>query len=223
MNQAYDVEEYLMLSGIQHFFFCKRQWALIHIEQQWAENIRTTDGKHVHEKVDDPYIVETRGALIITRSMPVSSRNLGLFGIADVVEFRKNKRAGIPLKGKSGLWVPVPVEYKRGKKKNDERDEVQLCAQAICMEEMLNASIKEGYLYYHSERHRSIVSFDKALRKEVKALANEMHGLFRKRITPKAEYKKECKWCSLKEICQPKISSRKKNVKLYIKKGIEQL
>src|SRR6056297_921574 len=125
----YKEDDFLLLSGIQHFFFCKRQWALIHIEQQWAENIRTTDGKHVHEKVDDPYIVETRGTLIITRSMPVSSRNLGLFGIADVVEFRKNKRAGIPLKGKSGLWVPVPVEYKRGKKKNDERDEVQLCAQ----------------------------------------------------------------------------------------------
>lgn len=216
----YSEDELLMLSGIQHFFFCRRQWALIHIEKQWQENIRTVEGKHIHEKVDDPFIVETRGDLVIARSVPIVSFELGLYGIADVVEFILTKSNGIRLKGKEGLWQPIPVEYKRGKPKTDERDEVQLCAQAICLEEMLNVSLRKGYLFYNEVKRRSEVILDNDIRMTVKCLANNMHKLFNEGRTPKGEKSKKCKLCSLAEICQPKISSRKITVKNYLKKGV---
>jgi len=216
MTKDYSEEEMLMLSGIQHFFYCKRQWALIHIEQLWEENSRTIEGQFVHKKVDDPYILESRGDILVERSVPLGSKRLGLYGVADVVEFKKNENEGVVLKNKKGKWLPIPIEYKRGEPKPDERDEVQLCAQAICIEEMKECKINKGYLYYHSIRRRISVDFNDILRKLTKDIAEEMHTMFNERKTPKARYKKQCKWCSMYELCQPKITGRNKKVNEYI-------
>ena len=154
----YREEEYLQLSGIQHFVFCRRQWALIHIEQQWAENLRTTEGALLHERAHDEQLRERRGDTIITRSLRVYSLTLGLTGQCDVVEFHRDER-GVPLHGYEGTWLPFPVEYKRGRAKQDGCDELQLCAQAMCLEEMLVCEIPSGALFYGETRRRFPVSF----------------------------------------------------------------
>jgi CRISPR-associated exonuclease Cas4 len=217
MGNNYNDDELLMLSGIQHIAFCERQWAMIHIEQQWQENVKTVEGRFVHEKVDDPEFFESRGDILISRSVPLISRTLGLYGIADMVEFHLSKDSkGIELEKRTGKWSPVPVEYKRGKPKTDSRDEVQLCAQGICLEEMLDVSIPSGYLYYAKTRKRLKVNFDKELREKVKDLALKMHALFDGGVTPKAVYKNHCKNCSLIERCIPKVTEKQKNIKKYI-------
>ena len=223
MNKRYVEDQFLMLSGIQHFYFCQRQWALIHIEKQWQENVRTIEGKQIHDRVDDPYIIETRGDIVIARAVPIISNKLGLYGVADVVEFTKDEVTGIPLLGRKGLWKPIPVEYKRGKPKPDMRDEVQLCAQGICLEEMLNISIKKGYLFYHTIKRRNAVIFDETLRNIVYNLADAMHKHFTESKTPRAKLGKHCRLCSMEEICQPKMTSKNKQVKEYIKKGIAEI
>ena len=200
---SYKEDDLLLLSGIQHMAFCPRQWALIHIEQQWAENVKTIEGQHLHERVDDPFNKDSSSALVVWRSLNLISYELGLTGRADVVEFRKSD-TGINLPGKAGKWIPYPIEYKRGKPKPDERDEVQLCAQAKCMEEMFGTEILEGALYYGETRRRTVVQFSTELRSQVEAYANEMHRLFEQGITPAPEYKSHCKSCSLIEICLPK-------------------
>ena len=132
----YQDEDFLQLSGLQHFKFCRRQWALIHVEKQWTENYRTTDGAIMHENAHDGSFTESRGDLVITRDMRVFSRTLGVSGACDVLEFRRGE-TGIPLKGREGLWQPYPVEYKCGKPKEGTEDTLQLCGQAMCLEEML--------------------------------------------------------------------------------------
>ena len=143
----YQDEDFLQLSGLQHFKFCRRQWALIHVEKQWAENYHTTDGAIMHENAHDGSFTESRGDLVITRDMRVFSRTLGVSGACDVLEFRRGE-TGIPLKGREGLWQPYPVEYKRGKPKEGTEDTLQLCGQAMCLEEMLCCEIPCGALYY---------------------------------------------------------------------------
>jgi len=218
----YEEEDLLMLSGIQHFSFCQRQWALIHIENKWQENAKTVEGNILHSKVNDPYDFEARGDTVIARSVPLVSYELGLYGYGDVVEYTKVETGGVALKGRKGLWQPAPVEYKRGKPKPDERDEVQLCAQAICLEEMLQICVPKGYLYYHAIRRRTEVHFNEELRNLVKELAKRMHQLYLKGSTPKGQYSEKCKGCSLFELCQPKIINRKILVNEYMKKGIEE-
>lgn len=208
MTENYTDDNLLLLSGIQHFSFCRRQWALIHIEQQWQENILTFGGRELHERVDDPFFTEARGTVLVTRSLPLISHKLGLYGVADVVEFYRNDN-GIKLKDRDGLWQPHPVEYKYGKPKFDDRDIVQLCAQAICLEEMFKISIPEGDMFYGRTRRRERVSFDEDLRKRVVELAFEMHQAFRKGATPLPEQSKACKSCSLVEICLPHLSKRR--------------
>ncbi|MDQ0300600.1 CRISPR-associated exonuclease Cas4 [Salibacterium salarium] len=144
-------EYYLMLSGIQHFQFCKRQWALIHIEQQWDENVRTVEGQHLHHKADQPFIREKRKNKLIVRGMPIKSQELQITGICDVIEFMADDN-GIELNGTKGLYVPFPVEYKRGKPKMNDADVLQLTAQAMCLEEMLVCDVKVGYMYYDESR-----------------------------------------------------------------------
>ena len=139
----YKMEDYLQLSGLQHFRFCRRQWALIHIENQWAENGRTADGAIMHQKAHDAELKERRGDLLITRDMHVFSPTLGISGACDVVEFRRSD-AGVPLHGQEGLYQPFPVEYKSGSPRGDTVNALQLCAQAMCMEEMLCCDIPEG-------------------------------------------------------------------------------
>lgn len=215
----YQEEDYLQLSGIQHFKFCRRQWALIHIENQWAENFRTTDGEIMHEKAHNDNISESRGDLYITRGMRVFSSSLGVSGACDVVEFRRGG-SGISINGKEGLWKPYPVEYKRGKPKENTADALQLCGQAMCLEEMLCCKIDKGALYYGEIRHRQEIIFDRELRNEVEEMLSEMHDLLKKGYTPKVKTTKSCSACSLKDICIPELL-RKKSVNEYINDAME--
>lgn len=214
----YSEDEYLMLSGIQHFAFCRRQWALIDIEQQWEENYRTTAGELMHKKAHDGGAFEKRGDLLIVRGLRISSHELGLSGQCDVVEFHRNDD-GIDLFDYDGKWRPVPIEYKHGTIKEDKSDEAQLCAQAICLEEMFQTDIPEGYLYYGQNRRRHHVEFKETLRKEVKELCREMHELFKKGYTPNVKYSKQCKSCSLENLCLPKLN-RAIGVRIYIEQNI---
>lgn len=215
----YSEEEYLMLSGIQHFAFCRRQWAMIHIEQQWAENYRTTAGELMHKKAHDEGSFEKRGELLIVRGLRISSRELGLSGQCDVVEFHRDDE-GVKLFGYEGKWTPVPVEYKHGAPKEDNADELQLCAQAICLEEMFQIRIPDGYLFYGENRRRSHVEFTKDLREAVKKAAREMHDLFQKGYTPNVKPTKKCRACSLEDLCLPKLQKTVK-VRTYIEQGIK--
>ncbi len=201
----YEEEEYLLLSGIQHFEFCRRQWALIHIEQQWAENYRTTAGELMHKKAHEEMSVEKRGKLLIMRGLRIASASLGISGQCDVVEFHQRKQ-GINLEGYDGLWQVVPVEYKRGTKKDGLEDEVQLCAQAICLEEMFLTEISKGYLFYGENKRREEVVFTSELRSHVEGICGEMHSLYKRGYTPKVKTTKKCKSCSLKDLCLPKLN-----------------
>lgn len=214
----YKEEDYLLLSGIQHFSFCKRQWALIHIEQQWQDNLRTIEGEILHEKTHDLTIKEKRGDLIISRGMPIFSRQLGITGACDVVELHKSQD-GVNIFGRDGKYNPIPVEYKRGKPKEDAHDELQLCAQAMCLEEMLLCNIPEAYLFYGETKHRHRIAINEDLRKHVKLIFKEMHELYDKKYTPKVKVSKSCKSCSLNESCMPKLC-KNSSVKEYIHKNI---
>lgn len=213
-------ENYLMISGIQHFEFCKRQWALIHIEQQWEENVRTIEGKHLHEKADQPFIREKRGNKLVVRGMPVQSRELKVTGICDVVEFIKDEE-GIELASTKGKYLPFPIEYKRGKPKQGDADLLQLTAQAMCLEEMLVCEITKGYMYYHKIRKRLEVLITPRLRNRVKSIASEMHSYYERRHTPKVKTGPHCKHCSLQNICLPALLNRQ-SVKSYIDRMIRE-
>ena len=210
----YREEDYLMLSGLQHFAYCRRQWALIHIEQQWAENERTVDGQIFHSVAHDKARIEKRGDLLITRGLPVKSAKLGMSGVCDVVEFHKSEE-GVSLASYEGLWQPYPVEYKKGLPKLNEADEMQLCGQAICLEEMLLCRIPGGSLFYGENRRREPVEFTEELRGKVYDMAKEMHVLWDKGYTPRVKPQKGCNACSLKEICVPTLV-RVKSVSAYI-------
>ena len=217
---AFKEEDYLQLSGLQHFSFCRRQWALIHIEQQWSENLRTADGRILHQKAHDSAAREKRGDLIITRDMHIHSTALGISGSCDVVEFHRGK-SGIPLAGQEGLWQPYPVEYKRGSPKITDADRLQLCAQAMCLEEMLCCDIPEAALYYGEIHRREVVDLDNDLRQKVRSVAQEMHELYRRSHTPTVRPTKSCSACSLKELCLPKLQ-RKRPVTAYLKAHLEE-
>jgi CRISPR-associated exonuclease Cas4 len=214
-------DDFLMLSGIQHMAFCERQWALIHIEQLWAENVRTVEGTHLHERTDDPFEDETRKSLRTVRAMPLVCKKLGLRGIADVVEFQQEKEfiegKMCCLKGREGWWRPVPVEYKRGRPKKDDRDAVQLCAQAMALEEMMKVTIDCGFLFYGETKHREQILIDEKLRLHTVELASRMHQFVHEGITPKATKGKRCTQCSLVEQCQPNLTLRHRSVATYLK------
>ena len=200
------VEDYsLQIAGIQHFAFCRRQWALIHIEQQWAENYFTIDGNILHERADDPFFTEKRGDVIISRAIPVRSEKYSLSGTCDVVEFHASP-LGVPIADRAGLWCPVPVEYKRGKPKSNDADRLQLCAQAICLEEMLCCTeIKSAYLFYAETRRREAVELTAELRENVIAMVIEMRELYERGHTPRVKKTKKCESCSIRDICLPSL------------------
>lgn len=216
-------DEYLLLSGIQHLVFCERQWALIHIEQQWHENVLTIEGQHLHQKADNPFATDFRNDAITVRALPLVSHTLKLKGQADIVEFIKpaNDKNGIEIKGRPGLWLPCPVEYKRGKPKADLCDEVQLCAQAYALEEAYNIAIDKGYIYYGEIRHRHEVVFTNELREQTITFARRMHELFETGTTPKPIWFSGCKSCSLLDICMPRMDTGSESVNDYIRKNIE--
>ena len=217
----YKEEDYLQISGLQHFKFCRRQWALIHVENQWAENWRTADGEIMHQKAHDAESKERRGNLLITRDMHVFSGTLGISGACDVVEFRRSE-AGVPLHGQEGLYQPFPVEYKRGSPRADTSNALQLCAQAMCLEEMLCCEVPEGALYYGEPRRRETVKLTRELRQEVRYCLLEMHALYQKGHTPKVKPTKACNACSLKELCLPKLL-RVGSAHDYMKARLEEL
>ena len=212
--------EYLLLSGIQHFCFCRRQWALIHLEQQWQENLRTAEGRIDHTRCHDDSLREKRGGLLIVRGMRVVSHTLRLSGICDVVEFHAEP-AGVPLQGQNGVWLPMPVEYKHGTSKQGDADRVQLCAQGMALEEMLVCHVSRGALYYVGDRRREMVEFTRELRETTRRYAAEMNDLFARGYTPKVRPGKHCNACSLKELCLPALC-RKADAGRYIRAHIQE-
>lgn len=218
--KEYKEDEFLHLAGIQHFLFCRRQWALIHIEQQWQENYLTAMGEVMHQKVHNSYSGEKRNDVIISRGMPVCSRELGIYGICDVVEFWKNED-GVSMKGRNDKYQILPVEYKKGKKKEDKSDLMQVVAQAMCLEEMFCCDIKQGELYYGATKHRERIELTNELKEECKKTYQEMHQLYDRHYTPKVKISKKCQACSLKEICLPKMQQNK-SAKEYMNKLLEE-
>ena len=208
----YTEDDLIPLSALQHLIFCERQCALIHIEQAWAENLFTAEGRIMHERVHEADR-QSRGSIRIEYSMWLRSFRLGLIGKADVVEFHRR-----PALQKAGPaeWIPFPVEYKRGKPKKDNCDKVQLCAQALCLEEMLNVKVPCGALFYGKKRRRTDVVFDSALRQQTEDTAMRLHELIASGRTPKPVYTPKCDSCSLAKICMPKTIGRKRSVKRYL-------
>lgn len=216
----YAEDDYLMISGIQHFKFCRRQWALIHVEQQWAENEHTVIGELMHKKAHDPYLTEKRKDLLVVRALPVSSRTMGVSGECDIVEFRKCED-GVKLHGHRGFYSIYPIEYKKGKPKHSEEDILQLTAQAMCLEEMFSTTVTEGAIFYGETRRREVVAITEELKNEVCQTFEEMHQYYDRRYTPKVKYSKACASCSLKEICLPKLE-KAGSVKEYLKRALEE-
>lgn len=214
----YEEDEFLQLSGIQHFAFCRRQWALAYIEMQWQENVRTVEGKLLHLKAHDASFTEKRGDLIISRAMPIRSRELGISGECDVVEFHRCQD-GITLNGREGLYQVMPIEYKRGAPKVTDVDTLQLTAQALCLEEMLCCHVPFGYLYYGETKRRKQIDMSEELRQKVKNMFQEMHGYNERQYTPHVKWSKSCNACSLRDICLPALG-KKKSAKAYIEKAL---
>lgn len=199
-------EDLLPLSALQHYAYCPRQFALIHIEQQWAENRFTAEGQVLHKRVNDGE-AETRGDLHVARSLRLVSRDLGLSGVADVVEFHRVSEGGCLLPKLPGRWQPYPVEYKRGRSKADDWDRIQLCAQAMALEEMLDVPVPEGAIFYGKPRRREKVEIQAQLRETTRQLASEVHTLYAAGRLPHAEPGPKCERCSLRELCQPEHPS----------------
>lgn len=216
----YSEEDYILLSGIQHFAFCRRQWALIHVEQQWEENVRTFEGKVMHENAHNHEFHEKRGDVLTVRAMRVASRTLGVSGECDVVEFHKSTE-GISINGQQGLFIVIPVEYKRGAPKRHDADELQLAAQALCLEEMLVTKIEKGFLYYGETRHRVEVIFDATIRKKVRDMFLEMHNYYERRYTPRVKTGAFCNQCSMKSVCMPKLCDIQ-SAKKYIENALRE-
>lgn len=219
--REYAPEDLLPLSGIQHFLFCRRQWALIHVERQWQDNLLTVEGRLLHKRVDAPLFTESRGGVILARAVPVASYQLGLSGVCDLVEFVQSPQ-GVNLPGRRGLFKPAPVEYKRGKPKMEPVDEAQLCAQAICLEEMLSVAIPGGFLYYGETRHRLEVQLTSDLRSLVRKMSDEMHAYFQRGHTPRVKTSKACRSCSLADVCLPDLQENLITASQYIQRQIEE-
>ena len=203
----YHEADYIMLSALQHYLFCPRQCGLIHLEQQWAENRFTAEGKILHERADSSKN-ERKGSVLIVRTLPISSGRLGLSGQADVVEFHDD-------------GTVFPVEYKRGRPKKDQCDEVQLCAQALCLEEMLQLDIPAGALFYGQKKRRKEIAFDPALRQLTEQVCRDVHELIAGQRTPAAVFDQKCEQCSLRQVCMPKGCTGQRSVSRYLTRMLE--
>jgi len=199
----------LYLSRLQHYLFCPRQFALIELECAWEENVFTAEGQVMHEKVNSGGH-DTRGSIKTVRTLRLGHETLGLEGVADVVEYHTDD---------NGQQTPFPIEYKRGKPKSHRADEVQLCAQALCLEDMHHCHVPKGALFYGKTRRRHAVDFDKELRQLTINAISECRRIIDTRMTPKPTYStSKCRNCSLKDICHPKIFN--KNAKTWLTKKI---
>lgn len=208
---SYLEDDLIQLSALQHYAFCPRQCALIHVEQVWSENLLTAEGRIMHEHVHEESN-EARGDLRIERGVALRSLKLGLIGKSDVIEYHRQA---------DGTCQVFPVEYKRGKPKPDDSDKIQLCAQAMCLEEMLNVNIPAGALFYGKTRRRLDVVFDEALRQETQDIAQKTHALIESGQTPKPVYAKRCESCSLMAECMPKTMQKKRSVESYLKRVLD--
>jgi CRISPR-associated exonuclease Cas4 len=219
----YTEDDLLPISGLQHLAFCERQVALIHIEGLWEENVYTAEGKILHEHAHEEGS-EAVGDLRIARGLRLRSLRLGLVGVADVVEFHRVDNPGVKtsveLAGVQGNWLPFIVEYKRGLPKLDRTDEVQLCAQAMCLEEMLDVEMTSSAFFYGKPRRRDVVNLDNSLRVETEKVANHLHGLINSGKTPPAFYSEKCQRCSLIDVCLPKMPRSQANVENYLRRAL---
>lgn len=198
--------ESLPISALQHFLYCPRQCALIHLEQQWSENLFTAEGRLLHERVDEPAHAR-RGNIRCVTALEVSYPEMGIHGVADVVEFHRTDEGE----------RPYPVEYKRGKPKAHRADEVQLCAQAMCLEAMFGHTVPEGALFYGRTRRRKTVAMDAELRALTRTAADGLKSLWQSQRTPPAKYdRKRCSACSLLDICQPQWLGRATSVRSWL-------
>ncbi len=201
--------DYLPLSGLQHLVFCERQCALIHVEQIWEENRLTTEGLLLHATAHAPG-VEARPGLRVARAVPLRSERLRVVGKADVVEFHQSA-------GAAGEWIAVPVEYKRGRRAHRLADRVQLCAQAMALEEMLGAPVVAGALYYGAARRRQVVELTEDLRAITESAARRFHELVRAHEVPRAGEQPKCRSCSLRSACMPAVTGRPADVSAYLR------
>jgi CRISPR-associated exonuclease Cas4 len=232
-------DDLLPLSALQHLLFCERQCALIHVEGLWADNRLTVEGTHLHRKVDEGPD-ETRGDVRIARGVPLRSLRLGLIGKADVVEFRwRGQRPEPAHRSGAGMGAaPLaelreivrhgtaecqPVEYKRGRPKRDRSDEVQLCAQALCLEEMLEVYIPAGALFYGATRRRQEVAFDAGLRSETEAAVARLRELIAAGTTPRARREPKCESCSMLHLCLPDALGPGRSAARYLEKSLASL
>jgi CRISPR-associated exonuclease Cas4 len=213
----YSEQDLLPLSALNHYLYCKRRCALIHIEQQWTENKFTAEGRIMHERVDEAG-KESRGRIYTVFRLALRSSRLGLSGKADAVEYHQEDDVSTG----TIFWRPFPVEYKRGKPKKDDSDIVQLCAQALCLEEMLNCEVPEGAIYYGKPRRRLVVFFDDTLRGKTRETARRLHELVASGRTPQVRYEKKCESCSLFSMCMPKVTGSHRSVRGYIEKALDQ-
>lgn len=222
--------EVFPLSAVSHYVFCPRRCALIHIEGEWSENFLTAAGQQFHTHVDSKHH-ETRRNLHLATTLRLNSERLGLTGVADVVEFHLHESAtneegeviAVRLPKRNGFWRPYPVEYKRGKPKAYRADEVQLCAQALCLEEMLSVTIHSGALFYGETRRRMEVSFDEELRTLTLQTIENVHALIKEGETPSGIFEKKCKSCSLVDICRPKELVRNRSAKQWLTEQLNEL
>lgn len=221
-RQVYGDDDMLPLSGIQHYVFCPRQWALIHVEQQWDENRLTAEGHLLHENVDDPFRRMTDGSsdVITLRALRIVSRSLGLSGIADAVEIIPHDEApkGIRQLLASRRFDIRPVEFKRGHRKVSDCDRLQAAAQAIALEEMLGVSVDRAAVFYWEERHREYFEVDEAIRRAAAEMAADMHRLYESNMTPpppSGAGKRSCRNCSMTDLCIP--GAARKEVSNYLK------
>jgi CRISPR-associated exonuclease Cas4 len=219
VNKIYSEDDLVPISAVADFVFCDRRAALHFIENVWEDNIFTAEGTILHNRVDDASASEVRGNVRIAHSVLLRSLALGLVGKADMVEFHKAENGEVKFEGISGLWLPFPVEYKRGHLRHERSFEIQLCAQALCLEEMLGGNIPSGAIFYGKTRRRMDVTFNRILRTETEDAAKKVHNLIESGMTPKAEYSKKCKKCSLYEFCMPKVSRK---VSDYLMKVVEE-
>ena len=220
----YTEDQLLPLSAVSQYVHCPRRCALIHLEQVWSENAVTAEGRVLHDKVDSG-ARESRGDLKILRSLRLRSLRLGVTGIADVVELHRCTQAegGVQVPGCDGTWLPFPVEYKRGAAKDIRCYEVQLCAQALCREEMLSAHIPDGALFLGEKQHRTPVSFDDTLRAETESVCAAVQKLFAESLTPQADFNRRCSSCSLLEACLPQSAGTGKSVRKWLARQLEEI
>ena len=227
----YQENELLPISALQHFLFCERQCALIHLEGIWDENLFTAEGRLLHQRVDESGTF-SRHDIRVCHGLRLRSLALGLSGQADVVEFHRisdteedgysnsSNFIATVLTNTTGLWKPYPIEYKRGKEKPDHSDEVQLCAQALCIEEMMGCEIEDGALFYGKTRRRKKVLFNQSLRDLTIDSSKKLHHLFQSGKTPAPVHSSKCENCSLFDLCMPRQFEKKQSVKNYMEKEL---